>query len=195
MLTAETGERSRLDDAVDAVLHLAVAAIDHDDDVGLMIFSDTVERYLVPARGQRALRAVLEALAGVDGRLVESDYPAAFGYLAARSRKRAFTVVFTDVIDRTASDALIANTASLRARHLPLAVAIRDAALERLTVTRPADQDTAFRRAAADTLLDTRAEALSELRHRGVLVLDVPPDGAARSVVELYERLKRAGRT
>ncbi len=195
MLTAETAERSRLDDAVDAVLHLAVAAIDHDDDVGLMIFSDTVERYLAPARGQRALRAILEALAGADGRLVESDYPGAFGYLAARSRKRAFTVVFTDVIDRTASEALIANTASLRPRHLPLAVAIRDAALERLALTRPPDQDTAFRRAAADALLDTRAEALSELRHRGVLVLDVPPEGAARSVVELYERLKRAGRT
>ena len=95
-----------------------------------MVFADTVQRYVAPARGRRALRAVLDGLAHVEGRLVESDYPAAFRYLAAHNRKRALTVLFTDVIDRTASEALVAHAATLRPRHLPLAVTLRDPALE-----------------------------------------------------------------
>lgn len=193
-LTAESEGRARLEDAIDAVLHLAVTALDHDDDVGLLVFSDTVERYVRPARGRRGLSAIMEALAAVDGKLVEPDYPGAFAFLATRSRRRAFTVVFTDLIDRTASEALIAHTVSLRTRHLPLAVVLRDPALERLANARPDTIDEAFRRAASEELLLSRAEALSDMRHGGVLVLDVPPAGAARAVTEKYEALKRAGR-
>jgi uncharacterized protein (DUF58 family) len=146
---------------------------------------------LPPTRGRRALRLILDALAGIEGRLVEPNYPAAFAYLAARSRKRALTVLFTDVVDRTASDAFVAQAGSLRPRHLPLAVTLRDPALERLATTRPASTEAAFERAAAEELLEARETALAELRSHGVLVLDVLPDGAARGVVEQYERLKR----
>ena len=109
----------------------------------------------------------------------------------ARNRKRALTVLFTDVIDRTASDAVLSQVGSLRPRHLPLAVTLRDPALERLGHARPADVDGAYQRAAAEELLQAREEALAELRSRGVLVVDVLPDGAARAVVQQYERLKR----
>lgn len=191
LLTAELEGRARLDAAIDAALELAHSAIGHDDNVGLMVFADEVLHYVPPARGRRALRLVLDALAATEGRLVEPNYPAAFGYLAARNRKRALTVLFTDVIDRTASEAFVAQAGSLRPRHLPLAVTLRDPALERLAAARPASVDAAYERAAAEELLAARELALSELRSRGVLVLDVPPNGAARAVVAQYERLKR----
>jgi len=192
-LGGEGGGRARLEAAIDAALELAHSAIGHDDNVGLMVFADIVLHYVPPGRGRRALRLVLDALAATEGRLVEPNYPAAFGYLAARNRKRALTVLFTDVIDRTASEAFVAQAGSLRPRHLPLAVTLRDPALERLAAARPASVSAAYERAAAEDLLEARELALAELRSRGVLVLDVPPDGAARAVVTQYDRLKRRG--
>ncbi|HEY4099514.1 MAG TPA: DUF58 domain-containing protein [Gemmatimonadales bacterium] len=191
MLTAESGGRSRLDAAIDAALELAHSALRHDDNVGLLVFADAILAYVPPQRGRRVMRLLLDALAAIDGRLVEPDYPAAFAYLAARNRKRALTVIFTDVIDRTASDALLAQASSLRPRHLPLAVTLRDPALEAMATARPATTTAAFDRAAAEELLAAREAALSDLRSRGVMVLDVLPDGAARAVVDQYERLKR----
>ena len=191
LLTAEIDGRARLEAAIDAALELAHSAVLHDDNVGLLVFADDVLQYVPPGRGRRALRQVLDALAAVEGRLVEPNYPAAFAYLAARNRKRALTVLFTDVVDATASDAFVAQAGSLRPRHLPLAVTLRDPALERLATARPATTDEAFQRAAAEELLEARETALAELRSGGVLVLDVLPDGAARAVVEQYERLKR----
>ncbi len=193
LLTAEVEGVPRLESVVAAALHLAHAVVEHDDNVGLMVFADTIQRYVAPGRGRRALRAVLEGLAAAEGRLVESDYPAAFRYLATKSRKRALTVLFTDVIDRTASEALVAQTASLRPRHLPLAVTLRDPAMEALAAVRPAGSAQAFERAAAEELLSAREAALAEMRSRGVMVLDVPPSGASAALVERYHLLKRKG--
>jgi uncharacterized protein (DUF58 family) len=193
LLTAEVDGVARLESVISAALQLARAAVDHDDNVGLMVFADTVQHYVAPGRGRRALRAVLDGLAHAEGRLVESDYPAAFRYLAARNRKRALTVLFTDVIDRTASDALVLHSATLRPRHLPLAVTLRDPALEALAAKRPSAAAEAFERAAAEELLGAREAALVEMRSRGVMVLDVPPNGAGESVVTRYHQLKRRG--
>ena len=193
LFTAEVDGVPRLEAVIVAALHLAHAAVEHDDNVGLLVFADTIQRYVPPARGRRALRAVLEGLAAAEGRLAESDYPAAFRYLAGRSRKRALTVLFTDVVDRTASDALVAHTASLRPRHLPLAVTLRDPALEALAAARPATAGQAFERAAAEELLEAREAALADMRSRGVMVLDVAPAAASTAVVERYHQLKRRG--
>jgi uncharacterized protein (DUF58 family) len=193
LLTAEVEGVPRLEAVIAAALHLAHAAVEHDDNVGLLVFADTIQRYVPPGRGRRALRAVLEGLAAAEGRLVESDYPAAFRYLAARSRKRALTVLFTDVIDRTASDALVAQAATLRPRHLPLAVTLRDPALEAIASARPGETREAFERAAAEELLGAREAALADMRARGVMVLDVLPAAASAAVVERYHQLKRRG--
>src|SRR2546425_377766 len=194
LLTAEIAGASRLEYVVQAALELAYAAAQQDDNVGVMAFADGVQHYVTPQRGRLGLKRVLDVLAVVEPKLVEPDYPGAFRYLAARSRKRALTVLFTDVIDRFASDALVANVASLRPRHLPLAVTLRNPELDAVAALRPADAHDAFRKAAAEELLRARDEALGHMRRAGVLVLDVPPGRAAQAVVGRYLELKRRER-
>ncbi|HYK82346.1 MAG TPA: DUF58 domain-containing protein [Gemmatimonadales bacterium] len=194
LLTADVAGVPRLDYVVQAALELAYAAVQHDDNVGVMAFADGVQHFVAPQRGRWGVKRVLDVLAVVEPRLVEPDYPGAFRYLAARSRKRALTVLFTDVIDRFASDALVANVASLRPRHLPLAVTLRNPELDAVAALRPAAAHDAFRKAAAEELLRARDEALGHMRRAGVLVLDVPPHRAAQAVVAKYLELKRRGR-
>ena len=194
LLTAEIAGVSRLDYVVQAALELAYVAAQHDDNVGVMAFADGVQHFVAPQRGRLGLKRVLDVLAAVEPKLVEPDYPGAFRYLAARNRKRALTVLFTDVIDRLASDALVANVASLRPRHLPLAVTLRNPELDGVAALRPEATRDAFRKAAAEELLHAREEALSRMRRGGVLVLDVPPARAAQAVVAKYLELKRRGR-
>jgi len=184
---------ARLDFAVQAALELAYAAAQHDDNVGIMTFADGVQHFVAPERGRTGVRRVLDVLAEVEPKLVEPDYPGAFRYLAARNRKRALTVLFTDVIDRFASDALVANVATLRPRHLPLAVTLRNPELDAVATQRPATPRDAFRKAAAEELLHAREEALGHMRRAGVLVIDVTPERAAQAVVAKYLDLKRRG--
>jgi uncharacterized protein (DUF58 family) len=194
LMTADiAGGVARLDFVVQAALELAYAAAQHDDSVGIMAFADGVQHFVAPERGRTGVRRVLDVLAVVEPKLVEPDYPGAFRYLAARNRKRALTVLFTDVIDRFASDALVANVASLRPRHVPLAVTLRNPQLDAVAALRPTESRDAFRKAAAEELLHAREEALGHMRRAGVLVIDVAPQRAAQAVVSKYLDLKRRG--
>jgi uncharacterized protein (DUF58 family) len=192
-LTAESDGVPRLERVLEAALALAQSAVAQDDNVGLLVFDDLVRHFVAPRRGRAAMRASLDTLASVEGRLVEPDYPMAFRHLALRSRRRALTVLFTDVIDRASSEALLSRLGTLRPRHLPVAVTMRDPALERLAAVRPTTPAAAFERAAAEELLLERAEALAGMRESGVIVLDVPPAGAADAIVSQYRTLKRKG--
>ncbi|HEX9705147.1 MAG TPA: DUF58 domain-containing protein [Gemmatimonadales bacterium] len=193
LMTAEVGGAARMEYVVQAALELAYAAAQHDDSVGVMVFADGVQHFVAPQRGRVGLKRVLDVLAVAEPKLVEPDYPGAFRYLAVRNKKRALTVLFTDVIDRLASEALVAHVASLRPRHLPLAVTLRNPELDRAATTPPTGTHDAFRRAAAEELLRAREEALGHMRRAGVLVLDVPPERAAQAVVTQYHDLKRRG--
>lgn len=193
LLTADLAGVARIDYVVQAALELASAAAQHDDNVGVMVFADGVQHFVAPQRGRLGLKRVLDVLAVVEPKLVEPDYPGAFRYLAARNRKRALTVVFTDVIDRFASEAIVANVASLRPRHLPLAVTLRNPELDHVAALKPVEPRDAFRKAAAEELLRARDEALGHMRRAGVLVIDVTPERAAQAVVTKYLDLKRRG--
>jgi uncharacterized protein (DUF58 family) len=194
LLTAEVAGVARMEYVVGAAVRLAMAATRRDDDVGIMVFADEVQQYVAPQRGRRGLKQVLDVLAVVQPALVEPDYPAAFRHLAIRNRKRALTVLFTDVIDRLASEALVAGFGSLAPRHLPLAVTLRNPELDAIAAGRPEHIHDAYRKAAAEDLLRARDDALAVMRRAGVLVLDVAPAQAGPAVVEKYVELKRRGR-
>lgn len=194
LLTADVAGVARLDYAVQAALELASAAAQYDDNVGVMAFADGVQHFVAPHRGTAGLKRVLDVLAVLEPKLVEPDYPGAFRYLAVRNRKRALTVLFTDVIDRFASEALVANVATLRPRHVPLAVTLRNPDLDAVAGSRPDSGSGAYRKAAAEELLRARDDALGFMRRSGVLVLDVAPQRAAQAVVQRYLELKRRGR-
>ena len=194
LLAEELEGESRFEYAVRAALLLALAAVYHDDNVGVMVFADRVLHYVAPERGRRGLRRVFDALSDAEPSLVEPDYPAAFRHLAIHNRKRALTVLFTDAIDRTASEALVRNVASLRPRHLPLVVTLRNPELDAVAAVRPTRATEAYRKAAAEELLTAREGALAQMRQAGALVLDVEARRASSAVVERYLELKRRGR-
>ncbi len=194
LLTADVAGEARMEHVIRAALWLALAAFHHDDNVGVMVIADRILHFVPPQPGKRGLRQVLDVLAVVEPILVEPDYPAAFRHLAVRSRKRALTVFFTDVIDRLASETLLLLVGSLRTRHLPLVVTLRNPELDRLAHAKPGTVRDAYRKAAAEALLSARHEALGEMRRSGAVVLDVSADRASSAVVEKYMELKRKGR-
>ena len=187
LMTQLAGEASRFEHALSAALVLADVAVHSGDQVGLLLFDDEVRAWVPPARGRPALERLRTALVPARATMTEPDYAAAFRTLATRHRKRALVVVFTDVVDARASQALIAHTSRSAARHLPLVVALRNDALHE--AARPApDGDAArlFESAAAEELLLAREEALQRMRGAGASVVDVSPRTMAAAVVNRY---------
>jgi uncharacterized protein (DUF58 family) len=191
MMTQMAGTLSRFEHVLASALTLADVAASGDDRVGLMIFDDEVRAFVPPIRGRAALPPIRDALVPATARLVEPDYAAAFRTLAARHRKRSLLVIFTDVVDRRASSALIAHTGRSAARHLPLIVALRNDQLVGATVPPPdAGAATLYETAAAEELVIAREEALHGMRQMGIDVIDTSPRVMTASVINRYLEIK-----
>lgn len=194
MMTAQIGEMSRLDYAINAALMLAYVASEKDDAVGLISFADDVKGFVPPGKGRQQVGRITEVLYDLQPALVEPDYAAAFGVLHGRARKRSLVVCFTDLVDVDASRRLLAHLAALAPHHLPMLITLSDPVLQRAARQAPGDSSEVYQRAVAGQVLEDREKALGVLRQRGVLVLDAAPEKLTVSAVNEYLNLKARGR-
>lgn len=192
MMLERLGGMERLDHAMSAALQLADVASLQGDRVGLFAFADDVLAYLPPQRAP--VSDLAAAMAGISARMVEPNYPLAFSVLRRRLGRRTLVIVFTDVIDTAASHALMAQLGRSARRHLVLTVALRNPELD-LWARHSLESDVgAYRRAAAEEMLEARALALARLRRGGVEGLDVEVSRAAAEAVDRYLEIKYRGR-
>lgn len=181
---------AKIDYAVNAVLMLAYVATLRGDKVGLLTFADRVEAYLAPRQGKGQFYRMLELLYAVESQPVEPDYGRALAYLAARQKKRALVVCFTDLAGEPASRALLAALAPVQQRHLVLVVTLSDPGILALAGQLPGNSAAVYERAVAERLLEQRRVTLESLRRSGALTLDVPADRLTVAVVNQYLELK-----
>jgi len=190
LMCAKIDDATRLDHAIRAALMLADIALRLHDQVGLLIFAEEPLAYLPPRPGRAQLHRLLEALYNVEGRLIEPGYGAAFRLLGMQQRKRAMVVLFTDLVDANASEAMLTYATALRPAHLPLVVGFNDPHLLALADQPPDTAADLYERAIAASRLADRADALAKLRANGLRVVDAPPEQAAVALVNRYLEMK-----
>ncbi|HEX6251390.1 MAG TPA: DUF58 domain-containing protein [Gemmatimonadaceae bacterium] len=194
LMTQQEGAASRFEQALSASLVLATVAADGGDKVGLLLFDDSVRAFLPPREGMTAVRAIRDTLVAAEPTLVEPDYAAAFATIAARQRRRALVVLFSDVIDARSSRAMITHTTHSASRHLHVVVAMRSESLFQAGVPAGlASGDSLYVNAAAEELVLAREEALHRMRRAGVTVVDVPSGSVSAAVVDRYLEIKGRG--
>ncbi len=101
---------------------LALAAVKNNDKVGLILFTDRVEKYVPPRKGRRHVLRVVREILTYEPRHRATDLSAALDYLARVTRRRSIAFVLSDFHATGYEGAL----KRLSARHDITAVEIRD---------------------------------------------------------------------
>jgi uncharacterized protein (DUF58 family) len=91
-----TRQRMKAEVGVEICALLAFSAIKNNDKVGLIIFSDHVEKYVPPRKGRRHVLRVLRELLYHEPVGRGTDISAALEYLSHVQRKRAVTFLVSD---------------------------------------------------------------------------------------------------
>ena len=193
-MAGRSGEVSRMDRAVEGALVLARAALDMDDRVGLLLFSDRVLRWLPPRKGARQYRAILSALYDAEAGLTWSDPREIVRTLRLRGARRSLVCLFTELPEPMEAAALTSAVQVLGRRHLPLVVAPDDPEVRGQAEAFPATAEAVWRRVAAGERLEERRRLGQSLRHAGAMVVDDPPGAASLAAVNEYLAVKRRGR-
>jgi uncharacterized protein (DUF58 family) len=193
LMTARIGNLSKLDHAINAALSIAYVAATGGDNVGLVAFSRRVLSYLPPRGGREQISRLMEALYSIEPQMIEPSYKRAFNFFDSSWRRRSLVVILTDLVDRDTSSELLAHTAKLVPRHLPLIITIGDTDLRELVRAKPASPADVYRQAVAEEILRQREEALAQIRHAGGLALDVPAGRLSLELVNKYLEVKDRG--
>ena len=193
LMTGRIGGETKFDTAIHASLALMSACARAGDNAGLLVFGRRVTKYLPPKRGLEHIDAVLEALHDLEPELIEPSYARAFQFIASNTKKRAFVVILTDVVDKESSKELINSLKLLRPRHLPLVVTIGDRDLNLAVSTRPENIKEVFTQSAAEEIIYQRESALRLVETLGGLALDVTTQTLGPKLLETYLKVKEKG--
>jgi uncharacterized protein (DUF58 family) len=181
---------AKVDFVINSVLLFAYVATLKGDQVGLLVFADSVLQFIAPAAGRTQFQKILDAMYALGSQPVEADYSRALSYLSAHNKKRSLVVLFTDLSGARASESLLVHVPKLAPRHIPLLVTIRDPALDQEAGQHITSSDALYRRAVAEQLIDERRLLLDNLGRRGVLTIDVDAEKLTMAVVNSYLQLK-----
>ncbi|MEP7270327.1 MAG: DUF58 domain-containing protein, partial [Acidobacteriota bacterium] len=193
LMTSRIGSMSKLDHAIAAALSIAYLASSGGDNIGLLVFARQVLKYLPPRRGPSQLHSIIEALYGIKAQMVEPSYARAFETFNRNCKRRSLVIILTDLIDADSSADLLAYTATLLPRHLPLIVTIGDRDLVSLVGEVPKRVEDVYQQSVAEELLRQRAEALARIGELGGLALDVPAGQLSIGLVNKYLDVKARG--
>ena len=191
LMRQEIERTQKLDHVVNAALMLAHVVATADDRAGLLVFADETRAWIAPRRGRAQSGAILKALYAARAEPVESDYRAAFRFLAANWRKRSLAVLFTDLSDPESSGILLNEISGLASMHLVVCVVVRDPLISARARQIPVDPAQVYEKAVAEEVLGERRRALNLLKKRGVLVVDAEPADLSADLIARYLEVKQ----
>jgi len=186
---------------------LALTAIRNDDKVGLIGFTEKVDRYVAPKKGAgHVLRIVRDCLA-YPGSSVRTDLEAALDFTQRVTRRRAVLFLVSDFLGSRGGDIL---TRCAR-RHDVIAVWLQTPELDLpRTMLRTVDPETGrvalvdgrsrrVRRAYSHRVARWRESTEDDLRRAGVDIMDVPVprvadrDAVARPILKFFRMREHRG--
>jgi len=164
-----TRGRMKAELAVEICALLAFSAIKNNDKVGLVIFSDHVEKFVPPRKGRRHVLRVLRELLYHEPEGKRTDIAGALEYLAHIQRKKAVVFLVSDFRDQGFEKALsVAGR-----RHDLVAVRLRDPREEELPplgLVELEDPETGDRVLVNTSSSAFRAAFAEESRHRAAVL-------------------------
>jgi uncharacterized protein (DUF58 family) len=122
--SGEFGSTDKLKNEVAAEICalLAFSAIKNNDKVGLIVFTDTVELFVPPAKGTSHVLRLIRDLLGFKPRQARTDIAAAIDFLGKVARKKAVVFLVSDFLESGYERAL----RTVGKRHDLIAVTIAD---------------------------------------------------------------------
>lgn len=189
----ETEGVSYLDRALNSAISLAYIALGQGDNVSLLAFSNNIERFVQPVRGKPGIQSILRSTYDIQATNAAADYSLALEYLTTVQRKRALVILITFVTDAQQLN-VIGESLQLRSLpYLPMCVLLQDVGLRTMADRVPESDMDAFQTAAAGQMLSGQAQKVAQMRERGVLMVETPPDQLTERMINEYLVLKARG--
>jgi uncharacterized protein (DUF58 family) len=187
------GDAPRLDAALDAALLLAALASKAGDRVDLLAYDRRIRASVQQRSATELLPSLVNAMAGLEPQLVESDARGLVATILQRTPRRSLVVLLTGLDTAPVEEGLLPVLPQLTHRHEVLIASVADPRLDEMAETR-GTLDGVYEAAAAEQTRADRRRTAQRLGRHGVTVVDASPASLPPALADAYLALKASGR-
>lgn len=190
---ARVDDGTRLDASMEAALLLAALATRAGDHVHLVMFDRVVRARVTGLDGPALLPAMVEAMAGIDPQLIDTDWEAALAQVRALTSRPSLVVLLTAQDAPEAARGFLGSLPALARRTRVVVGTVTDTGLASAAARRSGSEEV-YRAAAAEHTLRDTARVGAAIERAGGDIIAAGPEDLPPRVADRYLELKAAGR-
>lgn len=190
MMGNPLGAGTVLDRVIDASSMLVHVCGRSGDRVGLVLFRDTVTRYIKPMRPGRSSNRIISELVGATPEGVFPSYMELVAALRSGQTRRGMVFIFTDLNDPQLASNLTSALPLISRRHVVVVISLKDPLLEQVASGPANDRRDVCQVLAARHLAEERTARVRQLIKAGVQVLEVDADSITIDAINAYMAIK-----
>ena len=190
-LRSKDDDLTHFDHSLNAMMLLGFIALRQGDAVGVLCFG-SVDRWIPPVSGVSSMKAILNSVFDLDSGPATSDYVEMAEQLERHHRKRAMTILLTNI--REEDYELQAALRLLRKRHFLMVANLRESSLDQLQDQPVRSFEDALASVGATNYLHDREILQKRCAKNCDLLLDSKPQDLHVKLSNAYWAVKRAGK-
>jgi uncharacterized protein (DUF58 family) len=86
---------------------IAFSAIQNNDKIGVIFFSDKIEKFIPPQKGKKHVLYIIREMLGIEPQSTKTDIEGALQYMTNAIKKRSTAFIISDFIDKDFSKSLL----------------------------------------------------------------------------------------
>ena len=192
--TMQAGELTRLGHYINVASRLAQKALFNGDQIGLVVFADSVLASMHRLKGHHGLQRLRTILGQIESVSRESNPLPAIMRIKQLAGMRSLVVMLTDLDDGDAAAQLVKAMALLQPKHQPMLAAISDSEVRSLSERPAHNWLDPYHSLAAGEMLQNWKRTRLRLERMGIPVVLSDIRFLDRQVLDNYDRLKEQKR-
>lgn len=181
---------SLLDYSINAALMFSFVAMQKQDKVGLITFSNTLDEVLKPARGKAQFNKIVENLYRQKTNYLESNFELLQYLVKKEIGQRSLIFLFTNFENYVGFERKLPYFKMLAKKHLLCLILFENTELKKLHEQKAKDIEEIYIKTIADKYLYEKRMMLKELKKNGILAIYSAPEELSVNVVNKYLDLK-----
>ncbi len=190
----QAGDLTRLGHYINVAARLAQKALLNGDQIGIVVFADTVLASMHRLKGHHGLQRLRTILGQIHSVARESNPLPAILRVRQLASLRSLVVMLTDLDDGDAAAQLIRAMGILQPKHQPLLAAISDSDVRELSEASASTWIDPYHALAANEMLQNWRHTRVRLERMGIPVVLSDIRYLDKQVMENYDRLKQQNR-
>ncbi|MBW2960516.1 DUF58 domain-containing protein [Mesonia aestuariivivens] len=182
-----------VDYAINSSLAFSNIALKKNDKVGLLTFSNKIQKFLASSSKKTHLQTILESLYSVDTKFLDSDFGTLYAYTKRKITQRSMLMLYTNFEHISSLQRQLPYLKALNRKHLLVVVFFENTELEQLIEKEAQNIFEITEQSVARQFKNDKQIMVNELQRNGIQTVLTSPKNLTINTINKYLEVKARG--